>query len=1199
MKEINNTDMIHNLQTIQKAMREAEDLLRASICDELINKMEQGLLNVALCGHFSAGKTSLINHLCGYRLLPSSPIPTSANVVFIRNGEAGATIKLTGERGQEHVDLSELEHYAANGVDIEHIDIAYPIDLLGDRLALLDTPGIDSTDEQHLASTESALHLADVVMYVMDYNHVQSEMNLNFIKRLQDMGKPLYLIVNQIDKHNEAELPFIRFRDDVLHAFHVWDIEPVDVLFISVRHEQAPHNELHKLKKLITTLADRSLELQWMNVKHTMTQLIHEHVRVLAEQQLQHTHNETSYEDLLRTYNEQQVKIQQAKQIIESTEREFKQAIRQLLDNANVTPALTRDLASEYLQACDPKFRAGFLASAKKTEAERQARLSRWHTDLNAQIKAHITWHLQALLRQQAEQGYSGDAETLAQHEQRIAQLDMTVTEQWLAEKVHKGAVYDNEYTMNYTQDIASEVKAAFRREAYALTEQLMAALHAQHEKKVEIQQQEMEQMALLLELLRYEQQLYEHISSLPEQVELPKAPQMLTDDMPQAESIEPEAEAEETEMAISLSNPQQTAQSTFSLDEDKAVLRNALLQASTTLEQATQVIDDLPALQPAVTSMLDRAERLVANQFTIALFGAFSAGKSSLANALLGHRIMPVSPHPTTAAINIVRAPRDGERHGTAQVTMKTIEVLEEEVMFALQQLGQSCSSIGEGLKQIAVLRPEDMSSKGKPYYSFLQAVEQGWEEAEHQLGKQLIVDLDGFNRYAASEAHACFVAQIELLYDCSLTAAGFILVDTPGADSINSRHTDLAFNYIKHADVLLFVTYYNHAFSQADRLFLSQLGSVKDSFALDKMFFLINAADLASSEQELDQVKEHVEAQLLAHGIRQPRLYPISSKLAMQGKEQADQSIVERSGMSRFEHDFMVFFKEELVQLAINSANNDISYVIHVLNQFKQAAEEEEQDRTHKIAAWQHAQANVTSELNDEEFTNEHRALQQEISEQLHYVRQRLTYRFAEMYHQAFNPADLRDDVPNLRQAVKGAYDELVRLLAQYAEQEVLAVTLRIENAINRMASDRFKANDELIKRHIANFESQSIEAFQIQSPVIGTQLKGIGIDEAWLYRQFKQPKYFFEGAGKEKLRERIETHVFDPIGQYMEEQQHSLHTHYETQLITILNGLVSMQLDSLAQFVTGMMAMLENRANIANIEERIETLQRLRAN
>ena len=78
---------------------------------------------------------------------------------------------------------------------------------------MLDTPGIDSTDDAHHQSTESALHLADVVFYVMDYNHVQSEVNLAFTKKMKEWGKPLYLVVNMIDKHKEWELPFEQYQD--------------------------------------------------------------------------------------------------------------------------------------------------------------------------------------------------------------------------------------------------------------------------------------------------------------------------------------------------------------------------------------------------------------------------------------------------------------------------------------------------------------------------------------------------------------------------------------------------------------------------------------------------------------------------------------------------------------------------------------------------------------------------------------------------------------------------------------------------------------------------------------------------------------------------------------------------------------------------------------------------------------------------
>src|SRR5690606_27549015 len=168
----------------------------------------------------------------------------------------------------------------------------------------------------------------------------------------------------------------------------------------------------------------------------------------------------------------------------------------------------------------------------------------------------------------------------------------------------------------------------------------------------------------------------------------------------------------------------------------------------------------------------------------------------------------------------------------------------------------------------------------------------------------------MDGFNEYVAKEEKACFVEWIELYYDCPLTQQGITLVDTPGADSINARHTGVAFEYIKNADAILFVTYYNHAFSKADREFLIQLGRVKDTFSMDKMFFIINAADLANSTAELEDVKDYVVSQLVSYGIRFPRLYTLSSRAALLEKlgevSQKDRGILETSGIERFEADF-----------------------------------------------------------------------------------------------------------------------------------------------------------------------------------------------------------------------------------------------------------------------------------------------------
>lgn len=102
-KQTTNRDHLHKkaiqLQRTANIVKEAGDNTRADQLLELKGKLENKQLTLSFCGHFSAGKSTMINHLCGTALLPSSPIPTSANVVSITNGEKGAEVIHRTEQG--------------------------------------------------------------------------------------------------------------------------------------------------------------------------------------------------------------------------------------------------------------------------------------------------------------------------------------------------------------------------------------------------------------------------------------------------------------------------------------------------------------------------------------------------------------------------------------------------------------------------------------------------------------------------------------------------------------------------------------------------------------------------------------------------------------------------------------------------------------------------------------------------------------------------------------------------------------------------------------------------------------------------------------------------------------------------------------------------------------------------------------------
>ncbi|MEB4795994.1 dynamin family protein, partial [Paenibacillus chondroitinus] len=597
----------------------------------------------------------------------------------------------------------------------------------------------------------------------------------------------------------------------------------------------------------------------------------------------------------------------------------------------------------------------------------------------------------------------------------------------------------------------------------------------------------------------------------------------------------------------------------------------------------ASDIIDGLPSMRSIARAMREKSERLRQRTFTIALFGAFSAGKSSFANALIGERVLPVSPNPTTAAINKIMPPQEGWPHGTAKVKMKKADAILQDVLYSLEILGVQASDMASSLKRIGALSPADVTAKGKPHYSFLKAVEKGWQLAQNHLGTELKITKEEFPSYVADESKSCFVEFIELYYSNPLTEQGIIFVDTPGADSINARHTGVAFNYIKNADAILFVTYYNHAFSQADREFLLQLGRVKDSFEMDKMFFIVNAADLAASPEELQGVMTHVETNLLQHGIRNPRIYPISSYLAAEGKITGNEALVAQSGIRPFEGEFVQFTFNELSDVAIHSANLELHRAIATMQQWLESAQTGEEQRKQQLRKLEQSERECAELLERTLFEAELKELKKEIQELLYYVKQRTMYRFGELYNYAFNPSTFREEARDPKQALQSAWGELLRMIGYDLSQEVLATTLRVENRMNLISGNRVKRWEEQLRQVMDGFESGSYESNTFVTPEISSKMEAPEISLKLLQSHFKNPKQFFEGDGKSKLRADLENRMTAPVAQFVELQTAELEEAYANQLENWLLKQKNQLLGQLNEHAEGMRDALEMKIDL----------------
>ncbi|MBP1999612.1 GTPase Era involved in 16S rRNA processing [Paenibacillus shirakamiensis] len=1116
------------LHALEQYLHKEGDQVAAEQVGELRAKEEIQELTIGFCGHFSAGKSSLINELCAAQVLPSSPLPTSANAVFLRNGERRVVLTSTGEHQEPtavEISPDELEDYCKNGQDFSRIEVWDDIPLLHNGGVFLDTPGVDSNDAGHALATESALHLADVVFYVMDYNHVQSETNLTFAKSLSDWGKPLYLVVNQIDKHREQEISFTDYQHSVEQAFEVWQVKPAGIIYLSLKQADHPRNELPELKRVLGQLLERSSVLLEYSLNCSA-----EHAGIVHVQQFEQGLQEEK-EDLLVQIGGEDAAVQWEEDIAalerEATENDslpdrlqtdFAKELDKLLGSAQLMTPPLREAAAQYLESRSPNFKMGFLFAGGKTEAEKKRREQELYAKLIEQVEAQVDWHVRDLLRKL---GQSQDVWSSA-WETKIGEALPQPELSWISAPVKAGATVSGETTLHYASDVKAGIVLVYRRAAVALAAALLGELAPQQESVRRELAKRRSALQARAELVARLRGLARDIASRAETMRaLLGAPATLTPGvLPEVRALA----AAPAPAAASLAPQAPVAREAVHAPaaEAAAPIRRRLDQAAAVLEAAAAELAPYPPFEAGRQGLTARADTLRRGKFTIALFGAFSAGKSSFANALLGQRVLPVSPHPTTAAINRIMAPEGEYNHGTAVVSLKTAAAMEEDLAYSFSVLQLGEFKVHTWLDTISKVKVQDIPSSGRSHYSFLKAAAMGWTSESPRLGSSIVTGLDEFSSYVAQENLACFVAGIDLYYSCPWTEQGIVLVDTPGADSIHARHTGVTFQYMKNSDALLYVTYYNHAFSRADRQFLAQLGRVKGNFALDKMFFLVNAADLAASEEELHQVIDHVGSSLRTAGIHQPQIFGVSSLHALEAKLSGEAS---EAGFASFEKTFSTFIGSDLSALAIGSAAEEVHQIGLRIEQRISSLSQSGQERAalqQRIPEEKIRIQQAFAQLRDKDLGLE---MSQETEELLFHVRQRLRLTGNELFREFFHPSLLQDSGGDLKRRFAVSVHDWTAQMSGELERELQATSFRLEKKSSSLLERELQLWIE--KQRGYNFGPQlyAPQPLGWDTPEIGEGLLSHALPwkEYWGY--FKNPKFFFEGPGKEQLREALE--------------------------------------------------------------------------
>ncbi|EXX87623.1 hypothetical protein BG52_03735, partial [Paenibacillus darwinianus] len=309
----------------------------------------------------------------------------------------------------------------------------------------------------------------------------------------------------------------------------------------------------------------------------------------------------------------------------------------------------------------------------------------------------------------------------------------------------------------------------------------------------------------------------------------------------------------------------------------------------------------------------------------------------------------------------------------------------------------------------------------------------------------------------------------------------------------------------------------------------------------------FVVNATDLAADAAELEDVTAHVERNLLQHGIRFPRLFPVSSLQALDAKRSSDSELLGASGFETFERAFLAFTQEELGGMAAQAAGQEIARALGIVEGWLDEAAQDAETRSRRIGELRGQMERARTLAADSADVASYEPLRQELRELFHHVLQRIRYRFGEHFNYAFNPSTLQDDGRDLRKMLWMSWLELQRLLQQELEQELQATSLRLGNALRRLAVRHYDAAAASIGAELDGFAPA---AFEPEAPEAPEAAGGWSTDAAelkWLWARFKSPRHFFEGEGKTALRGELDELLSPAMQSWMDGAAKRWEAHY----------------------------------------------------
>src|SRR5699024_7917835 len=198
--------------------------------------------------------------------------------------------------------------------------------------------------------------------------------------------------------------------------------------------------------------------------------------------------------------------------------------------------------------------------------------------------------------------------------------------------------------------------------------------------------------------------------------------------------------------------------------------------------KEVTDLVSTSENYKDVYNLLQSKLSRLDNDEANISVFGGFSAGKSTFINALLKEKLLTTSPNPTTASITeISNNEKSYIEYKSEESLIKMIEAVNGKKGISLD-------------KQVNELNKKEVS---KLYIPLKNGLNENFELYRPLLGQTIESTKKDIDFKTSEDSHAIFIEKAYIGDDAPLLE-NFTIVDSPGINSMNDRHTQETYHII-----------------------------------------------------------------------------------------------------------------------------------------------------------------------------------------------------------------------------------------------------------------------------------------------------------------------------------------------------------------------------------------------------------------